>query len=436
MFRIVDLIIKKRNNEEFTNEEIKFIIDEYVQGNIPDYQMSALLMAIYFNPLTEKETLDLTMAMLKSGDEIDLSSINGIKVDKHSTGGVGDKTSLVVAPIASALGVKLAKMSGRGLGHSGGTLDKLESIPGFKIEMSSTDFFKQVNEIGLAIIGQSANITPADKKLYALRDVTGTIESKGLIASSIMSKKLASGADHIVLDVKVGSGAFMKDLKTAKELALAMVQIGKGAKRDTVATLTNMDQPLGCAVGNSLEVIEAIETLKGKGPEDFTTLCVELAAEIVLVSKIANNIDEARRLVIDTIENGKALDKLRQMIIYQGGNPEVINDYSLFKQAEEVCELVYENDEEMYVDSIDALKVGQASVLLGAGRTTKEDEIDHSVGILVHKKIGDKVIKGDKIATIYSNGTKTNEALELLLEAYVLTNKEVEKPIIIYETVR
>lgn len=436
MFRIVDLIIKKRNNEEFTNEEIKFIIDEYVQGNIPDYQMSALLMAIYFNPLTEKETLDLTMAMLKSGDEIDLSSINGIKVDKHSTGGVGDKTSLVVAPIASALGVKLAKMSGRGLGHSGGTLDKLESIPGFKIEMSSTDFFKQVNEIGLAIIGQSANITPADKKLYALRDVTGTIESKGLIASSIMSKKLASGADHIVLDVKVGSGAFMKDLKTAKELALAMVQIGKGAKRDTVATLTNMDQPLGCAVGNSLEVIEAIETLKGQGPEDFTTLCVELAAEIVLVSKIANNIDEARRLVIDTIENGKALDKLRQMIIYQGGNPEVINDYSLFKQAEEVCELVYENDEEMYVDSIDALKVGQASVLLGAGRTTKEDEIDHSVGILVHKKIGDKVIQGDKIATIYSNGTKTNEALELLLEAYVLTNKEVEKPIIIYETVR
>ena len=436
MFRIVDLIIKKRNNEEFTNEEIKFIIDEYVQGNIPDYQMSTLLMAIYFNPLTEKETLDLTMAMLKSGDEIDLSSINGIKVDKHSTGGVGDKTSLVVAPIASALGVKLAKMSGRGLGHSGGTLDKLESIPGFKIEMSSTDFFKQVNEIGLAIIGQSANITPADKKLYALRDVTGTIESKGLIASSIMSKKLASGADHIVLDVKVGSGAFMKDLKTAKELALAMVQIGKGAKRDTVATLTNMDQPLGCAVGNSLEVIEAIETLKGQGPEDFTTLCVELAAEIVLVSKIANNIDEARRLVIDAIENGKALDKLRQMIIYQGGNPEVINDYSLFKQAEEVCELVYENDEEMYVDSIDALKVGQASVLLGAGRTTKEDEIDHSVGILVHKKIGDKVIKGDKIATIYSNGTKTNEALELLLEAYVLTNKEVEKPIIIYETVR
>ena len=393
MFRIVDLILKKRNGEELTSEEIQFIIDNYVNGNIPDYQMSALLMAIYFNPLTENETLALTLTMLRSGDEIDLSPIDGIKVDKHSTGGVGDKTSLVVAPIASALGVKLAKMSGRGLGHSGGTLDKLESIPGFKIEICAEDFFKQVNEIGLAIIGQSANITPADKKLYALRDVTGTIESKGLIASSIMSKKLASGADHIVLDVKVGSGAFMKDLQSAKELAKAMVEIGKGAKRDTVATLTNMDQPLGCAVGNSLEVIEAIETLKGNGPEDFTNLCIELAAEIILISKISTDIDSAKKMVIETIENGKALDKLRQMIICQGGDPKVIDDYSIFKQADEICELVYENEEEMYVESIDALKVGQASVLLGAGRTTKDDIIDHSVGILVHKKIGDKVNK-------------------------------------------
>ena len=436
MFRIVDLILKKRNGEELTSEEIQFIIDNYVNGNIPDYQMSALLMAIYFNPLTENETLALTLTMLRSGDEIDLSPINGIKVDKHSTGGVGDKTSLVVAPIASALGVKLAKMSGRGLGHSGGTLDKLESIPGFKIEICAEDFFKQVNEIGLAIIGQSANITPADKKLYALRDVTGTIESKGLIASSIMSKKLASGADHIVLDVKVGSGAFMKDLQSAKELAKAMVEIGKGAKRDTVATLTNMDQPLGCAVGNSLEVIEAIETLKGNGPEDFTNLCIELAAEIILISKISNDIDSAKKLVIETIENGKALDKLRQMIIWQGGDPKVIDDYSIFKQADEICELVYENEEEMYVESIDALKVGQASVLLGAGRTTKDDIIDHSVGILVHKKIGDKVNKNDVICTIYSSGKNTNQALELLLDAYVLTNQEVEKPKIIYETIR
>ena len=436
MFRIVDLILKKRNGEELTSEEIQFIIDNYVNGNIPDYQMSALLMAIYFNPLTENETLALTLTMLRSGDEIDLSPIDGIKVDKHSTGGVGDKTSLVVAPIASALGVKLAKMSGRGLGHSGGTLDKLESIPGFKIEICAEDFFKQVNEIGLAIIGQSANITPADKKLYALRDVTGTIESKGLIASSIMSKKLASGADHIVLDVKVGSGAFMKDLQSAKELAKAMVEIGKGAKRDTVATLTNMDQPLGCAVGNSLEVIEAIETLKGNGPEDFTNLCIELAAEIILISKISNDIDSAKKMVIETIENGKALDKLRQMIICQGGDPKVIDDYSIFKQADEICELVYENEEEMYVESIDALKVGQASVLLGAGRTTKDDIIDHSVGILVHKKIGDKVNKNDVICTIYSSGKNTNQALELLLDAYVLTNQEVEKPKIIYETIR
>ena len=436
MYRIVDLILKKRNGEELTSEEIQFIINNYVSGNIPDYQMSALLMAIYFNPLTENETLALTLTMLRSGDEIDLSPINGIKVDKHSTGGVGDKTSLVVAPIASALGVKLAKMSGRGLGHSGGTLDKLESIPGFKIEISSEAFFKQVNEIGLAIIGQSANITPADKKLYALRDVTGTIESKGLIASSIMSKKLASGADHIVLDVKVGSGAFMKDLNSARDLARAMVEIGKGAKRETVATLTNMDQPLGCAVGNSLEVIEAIETLKGNGPEDFSELCIELAAEIILVSKISQNIDDARQLVIETIKNGKALDKLRQMIIYQGGNPNVIEDYSIFKQAEEVCELVYENEEEMFIESIDALKVGQASVLLGAGRTTKDDIIDHSVGIIVHKKIGDKVSKGDVICTIHSNGKNTNQALELLLESYVLTNEFVEKPKIIYETIR
>ncbi len=436
MYRIVDLILKKRNNQELTTDEINYIINGYVEGTIPDYQISALLMAIYFNSLTEKETLALTLAMLKSGDEIDLSSINGVKVDKHSTGGVGDKTSLVVAPIASSLGIKLAKMSGRGLGHSGGTLDKLESIPGFKIEISSDDFYKQVNEIGLAIIGQSANITPADKKLYALRDVTGTIESKGLIASSIMSKKLASGADHIVLDVKVGSGAFMKDLDSSKELAEAMVKIGNGAGRQTVATLTNMDQPLGCAVGNSLEVIEAIETLKGNGPDDFTELCIELSAEIILISKLANNIEEARKIAKECISSGKALNKFKEMIIWQGGNPQVIEDYSLFKRAEEECELVYENEEIMYVDSIDALKVGQASVLLGAGRTKKEDKIDHSVGIIIHKKIGDVVQKGDVIATIYTNGINTNQALELLLEAYVLTNEKVEKPRIIYDTVR
>ena len=436
MFRMVDLIIKKRNGNELSTEEIKFIIENYVNGLIPDYQVSALMMAIYFNPLSSRETLDFTMAMLKSGDEIDLSPINGIKVDKHSTGGVGDKTSLVVAPMASALGVKLAKMSGRGLGHSGGTLDKLESIPGFKIEIESERFFKQVNEIGLAIIGQSANITPADKKLYALRDVTGTIESEGMIVASIMSKKLASGADHIVLDVKVGKGAFMKDLESARSLANAMVKIGKMANRDTVATLTNMNQPLGNAVGNSLEVIEAIETLKGNGPTDFTELCLELTAEILLVTGITDNIDKAKEMAQETIDNGTALNKLREMIVAQSGNPEVINDYSLFKEASEIIELTYQNDDLVYIESIDAESIGVASVMLGAGRQKKEDIVDHSVGIILNKKVGDKLQKGDLIATVYANGKNTNEAVKKILDAYLLTTDFVEKPKVILDTIR
>ena len=315
--RMVDLILKKRQGLELTKEEINEFITGYVDGSIPDYQVSALLMAIYFQKMTDEELTNLTFAMLKSGEEIDLTKINGIKVDKHSTGGVGDKTSLVVAPLAAAAGVKMAKMSGRGLGHTGGTLDKLESIPNFKIEVEVEDFFKQVNEIGLAIIGQSANITPADKKLYALRDVTATIESIGLIASSIMSKKLASGADHIVLDVKVGSGAFMKDVESATELSEKMVSIGRLAGVDTVATLTDMSQPLGCAVGNALEVIEAIETLKGNGPKDFTELCYKLTAEILLIAKLANTEDEAFNIIDELIENRLGLEKLRQMIIYQ-----------------------------------------------------------------------------------------------------------------------
>ena len=436
MFRMVDLIIKKRNGAELSTDEINFIIENYVNGSIPDYQVSALMMAIYYNPLSSRETLDFTTAMLKSGDEIDLSPINGIKVDKHSTGGVGDKTSLVVAPMASALGVKLAKMSGRGLGHSGGTLDKLESIPGFTIELESEQFFKQVNEIGLAIIGQSANITPADKKLYALRDVTGTIESEGMIVASIMSKKLASGADHIVLDVKVGKGAFMKDLESATSLAKAMVKIGKMAKRDTVATITNMNQPLGNAVGNSLEVIEAIETLKGNGPEDFTELCLELTAEILLVTGITDNIDKAKTLAQETIDNGSALNKLKEMIIAQGGNPDVINDYSLFKEASEIIELTYQNEDPVYIEAIDAEEIGIASVMLGAGRQKKEDNIDHSVGIILNKKVGDELHSGDLIATVYANGKNTNEALKRILDAYTLTSEVVEKPKVILDTIR
>lgn len=436
MFRMVDLIIKKRNGNELSTDEIKFIIENYVNGSIPDYQVSSLMMAIYFNPLSSRETLDFTMAMLKSGDEIDLSPIHGIKVDKHSTGGVGDKTSLVVAPMASALGVKLAKMSGRGLGHSGGTLDKLESIPGFTIELESERFFKQVNEIGLAIIGQSANITPADKKLYALRDVTGTIESEGMIVASIMSKKLASGADHIVLDVKVGQGAFMKDLESARSLAKAMVKIGKMANRDTVATITNMNQPLGNAVGNSLEVIEAIETLKGNGPSDFTELCLELTAEILLITGITDNIDKAKELAQETITNGSALNKLREMIIAQGGNPQVIEDYSLFKEAGEVIELTYQNEEVVYIESIDAEAIGIASVMLGAGRQKKEDDVDHSVGIVLNKKVGDELHNGDLIATVYANGKNTNEAVKRILDSYVLTKEYVEKPQVILDTIR
>ena len=436
MFRVVDLIIKKRNKEELSQEEISFLIDEYIKGNIPDYQMSSLLMAIYFNHLSEKEVDYLTLSMLNSGDLVDLSKVNGVTVDKHSTGGVGDKTSLVVGPMAASFGIKIAKMSGRGLGHSGGTLDKLESIPGFKIEIEADDFFKQVNEIGIAIIGQSKNICPADKKLYALRDVTGTIESEGLIASSIMSKKLAAGAQHIVLDVKVGKGAFMPDIKTARSLAKVMVRIGKNQHRDTTATLTNMDQPLGCAVGNSLEVIEAIETLKGRGPKDFEELCISLTAEILLIAKVCTSEEEALKKARKSIEDGSALEKLRQMIKYQGGDPNVIDDYSIMGEAPEEIDLTYEEDEEVYVEGVNALLIGKASVLLGAGRNKKEDLIDHNVGIIVHKKIGDKLHKGDVIATLYSNGTSTDEAIQMILDSYTLTKEEVKKPQVIYETIR
>lgn len=436
MFRVVDLITKKRDGGNLSKEEFSFLIEGYVKNLIPDYQISAFLMAIFFQKLSSEEMSALTNVMLHSGEIIDLTPIKGIKVDKHSTGGVGDKTSLVVAPIAAALGVKLAKMSGRGLGHTGGTLDKLEAIPGFKIEISSECFFNQVNEIGLAIIGQSANITPADKKIYALRDVTGTIESIGLIASSIMSKKLASGADHIVLDVKVGSGAFMKDIASAKALANAMVQIGKDAGRDTVATLTNMEQPLGYAVGNTLEVIEAIETLKGNGPADFTQLSVALAAEIVLVAKLAKTIEEATAMVNKVIQNKTALEKFRQMIIYQKGNPDIIEQYDLMPLAEETIELLYTDEREVFVEKIDALKIGEAAMILGAGRLTKDDKIDFGVGVVLNKKVGDLVKKDDIIATIYTNGQNTQQAISMVLDAYQMTNEKVVYPPIIIDIVR
>lgn len=434
--RMVDLIEKKKHNCSLSKEEIDFIINGYVKGIIPDYQVSALLMAICFNGMNSEEVYHLTNAMLYSGEQIDLSKINGIKCDKHSTGGVGDKTSLVVAPLAAALGVKMAKMSGRGLGHTGGTLDKLESIPGFNIEKNVDDFFDQVNDIGIAIIGQSQNITPADKLLYALRDVTGTVDAIPLIASSIMSKKLASGADHIVLDVKVGSGAFMKKANSALELAKVMVDIGKQAGKDVVATLSDMEQPLGCAVGNSLEVIEAIETLKGNGPKDFHDLCIEFVIEILLVCKLAESYDIAKTMVLEAIKDGSGLNKLRQMIKAQGGDDKVIDNYELLPLAEESIALRYEEDEIVYVESIDALSIGEAAMILGAGRATKEDVIDMGVGIILNKKVGDKLTNGDVLATIYTNGKNTENAIKMVLNAYSLTKNKVEPRPTIIETVR
>lgn len=433
--RAVDLIIKKRQGLSLTKDEIEFLINGYVQGIIPDYQISAFLMAVYFRGMTPIESYNLTLTMLNSGEQVDLSKINGIKVDKHSTGGVGDKTSLVVAPLASVFGIKMAKMSGRGLGHTGGTLDKLESIPGFSIDVSPNDFYNQVNDIGLAIIGQSKNITPADKLLYALRDVTGTIESVPLIASSIMSKKLASGADHIVLDVKVGSGAFMKNLDDARVLAKEMVKIGKLAGKDTVATLTDMSQPLGLAIGNRLEIIEAIETLKGKGPKDFTELCIALTAEILLVANVAKTVDEAEKLVISAINDGRGLRKLQEMIIYQGGNGLVIDDYTIMKEAKEVIPVLYDG-QKANVLKIDALKIGQASMVLGAGRLTKEDKIDHAVGIVLNKKVGDEVKNGDVLAYVHTNGLNSFEAIKMIKEAFGYSLEIVEQGKIVLDIVR
>ena len=394
--RAVDIILKKRTGEALTKEEIHFIIDGYVKGVIPDYQISALLMAICFQGLNKQEQVDLTMEMLNSGDKNDLSGIDGLCVDKHSTGGVGDKTTLVVAPIIAACGLKMAKMSGRGLGHTGGTLDKLESIPGFNISVTTDAFFKQVNEIGLAVVGQTKNITPADKKLYALRDVTGTIESVGLIAGSIMSKKLASGASNILLDVKVGDGAFMKTKDDALVLAKAMVEIGNSCGRKTVAMLTDMDQPLGCAVGNSLEVIEAIDTLKGKGPKRFTELCYEICAEMLISSGTVKEKEDAFELITSKISSGEALQKFKEMIEYQSGDSKVIDDYSLFPSAKSIVAI--KSDKTGWVNKIGTYNIGVAAMMLGAGRQVKEDNIDYGVGIKILKEVGDYVQIGSSKA--------------------------------------
>ena len=422
--RAVDIIIKKKEGLALNEKEINFMINGYLSGEVADYQMSALLMAIVLKGTTHEEEVLLTKAMLESGDKIDLSKIDGICVDKHSTGGVGDTTTLVIAPILAALGLKVAKMSGRGLGHTGGTIDKLEAIPGFNTSLSEEHFFKEVNEIGLAVTGQTANIAPADKKIYALRDVTGTVEAVALIASSIMSKKLASGADVILLDVKVGEGAFMKTLKDAKKLARSMVDIGKSQGKKMVALLTDMEQPLGVAVGNSIEVIEAIETLKGKGPEDLKLLCFEICKEILLLTDKAKDEKEALRQVEDSVRSGKALKKLELMISAQGGNKAVINDYSLFGKAKELIEVKAEKSG--YIKAIDALKIGEASGILGAGRIKKEDDVDLVVGIDVLKKVGDYVTKGDLIARIYANDKGKKEALEIVKSSFEYSKEKVK----------
>lgn len=431
--RAVDIIMKKRDNLELSKEEIDFLIDGYTKGNIEDYQMSAFTMAVYFNGMTDLESTYLALAMLNSGDVLDLSKIKGIKVDKHSTGGVGDKTSLVVAPVVASLGIKFAKMSGRGLGHTGGTLDKLESIPGYNISLKEEEFIEQVNDIGIALIGQTQDLAPADKKLYALRDVTATVESIPLIASSIMSKKLASGADVICLDVKVGSGAFMKNVKDATKLAKLMVQIGKNCNKKMTAVLTNMDEPLGNAVGNALEVIEAINTLNGNGPKDFTLLCERIASELILDSGLVDNLEDAKRLFNQQIENRKGLKKLAKLVHAQNGDESYIFNPSLFKKAKYVYEI--KSNVKGYVNHINALEIGNAAMMLGAGRAKLSDKIDHAVGIVLAKKVGDKVNVGDVIATIHSNIENVDNVIDMIIKAYLINDIEV-KPSLILDVIK
>lgn len=428
--RMYDLIMKKRDGKELTKEEIDFMIDGYIGGAIPDYQMSAMMMAVFFKGMSEGETLNLTMAMCNSGDKLDLSDIKGIKVDKHSTGGVGDKTSLALTPMVAACGIPVAKMSGRGLGHTGGTIDKLESFHGFSTEISTDMFIKNVNEIGIAIMGQTAELAPADKKLYALRDVTATVDNLSLIASSIMSKKLAAGADAIVLDVKTGSGAFMKQEADAFELAKAMVTIGNGAGRKTIAVVTDMDQPLGFAVGNALEVIEAIDTLKAQGPKDFLELCLTLGSYMLIAGGKADTPENARIQLEEVIENGKALQKLAEFVRAQGGNADAVYNTDLLPKANIIKEVPATN--EGFISGIACDEVGICSLILGGGRETKESVIDLSVGIILTKKKGDFVKKGETIAIIHANDeNKMNQAMIRLQASYEYSSHCVESTSII-----
>lgn len=431
--RMVDLISKKRHNIELTTAEIEWIINGYTNKEIPDYQMSALLMAIVFNDMTKAERLALTQAMVNSGDVVDLSAIEGVKVDKHSTGGVGDKTSLILGPLVASMGVPVAKMSGRGLGHTGGTLDKLESISGMKIEIEMDQFIQQVNDIKLAIIGQTGNLAPADKYLYALRDVTGTVESIPLIASSIMSKKIAAGADAIVLDVKFGAGAFMKTLDDAKELATAMVEIGRDAGRETVAFLTDMNQPLGFAIGNALEVKEAIETLSGNGPKDLEELVLQLASHMVVLAKKAANTEQAYAQLKEKLQNGEALQKFKEFVAAQGGDTSQIENSELLPTASSVIPVTA--TEAGYVEKIDALSIGIAAMKLGAGRATKEDTIDMGVGVVLNKKVGEAINQGDVLAYVHTNQADSQEAIEYIKKAYEISSSSVCSPTLIYDII-
>ena len=418
--RMYDIILKKRANLPLSDTEIRFVIDGYVKGEIPDYQVSALLMTIVFNGMNARELGTLTLAMAQSGNMVDLSNIDGITVDKHSTGGVGDKTTLIIAPLVAASGGKVAKMSGRGLGHTGGTIDKMESIPNLKVSLEKDAFINQVNKIGLAVIGQSEGLAPADKKLYALRDVTGTVDSIPLIASSVMSKKLASGAQAILLDVKVGSGAFMKSIEDARELAKAMVDIGKGNGRSVKAILTDMDRPLGLAIGNALEIREVIDTLKGHGPEDLTHECIIMAAHMLVLSHICDY-ETALSRVQEALDSGAALERLRMMIDAQDGDSRVIDDESLLAIGKFTYDVTAPQDG--YITHMNTEQCGIASVMLGAGRTVKDGPIDYSAGIVMHKKTGDAVRMGERIATLYaSDESLFTNAAQTYLAAITIGN--------------
>ncbi|EGQ2787544.1 TPA: pyrimidine-nucleoside phosphorylase [Staphylococcus pseudintermedius] len=427
--RMVDIIAKKRDGHALTKEEIEFVVNGYTNDDIPDYQMSSLAMAIFFQDMTDEERAYLTMAMVESGDQIDLSNIEGIKVDKHSTGGVGDTTTLVLAPLVAALDVPVAKMSGRGLGHTGGTIDKLESVEGFHVEISEEAFVKLVNEDKVAVIGQTGNLTPADKKIYALRDVTATVNSIPLIASSIMSKKIAAGADAIVLDVKTGNGAFMKTVEDAEQLAHAMVKIGNQVGRQTMAIISDMSQPLGRAIGNALELQEAIDTLKGEGPEDLTELVLTLGSQMVVLAQKAKDLDEARGMLQEVIDNGKALEKFKTFLSNQGGDASVVDDPSKLPTAQYQFELQAKRSG--VVSEMIANEIGIASMMLGAGRQTKEDVIDLAVGLVLNKKVGDRVEEGESLLTIYANSEDVEQVKQKLYDNITISD-HAEQPQLIH----